>query len=211
MNDGVISEVIGVVKAGKESRLYWGKGRKGEDLAIKIYLTTSAEFKRGMLPYIEGDPRFKRVKRDTHSLVYVWAQKEFKNLKLAYEAGVKVPKPIAVSRNVLVMEFIGEDGMSAPLLKEAEVKDPKTVYEKVLENVKKLYRCGLVHSDLSEYNIMVFDSEVFLFDLSQAVPLEHPMAEEFLMRDLRNLVRFFRKLGLRLPEPESIFKEIVKE
>ena len=210
MNDGVISEVIGVVKAGKESRLYWGKGRKGEDLAIKIYLTTSAEFKRGMLPYIEGDPRFKRVKRDTHSLVYVWAQKEFKNLKLAYEAGVKVPKPIAVSRNVLVMEFIGEDGMSAPLLKEAEVKDPKTVYEKVLENVKKLYRCGLVHSDLSEYNIMVFDSEVFLFDLSQAVPLEHPMAEEFLMRDIRNLVKFFRKLGLKLPEPESIFKEIVK-
>jgi len=110
----------------------------------------------------------------------------------------------------LVMEFIGEDGMSAPLLKEAEVKDPKTVYEKVLENVKKLYRCGLVHSDLSEYNIMVFDSEVFLFDLSQAVPLEHPMAEEFLMRDIRNLVRFFRKLGLKLPEPESIFKEIVK-
>ncbi|RLG98099.1 serine protein kinase RIO, partial [Candidatus Bathyarchaeota archaeon] len=97
MNDGVISEVIGVVKAGKESRLYWGKGPNGEDLAIKIYLTTSAEFRRGMLPYIEGDPRFKRVKRDTHSLVYVWAQKEFKNLKLAYEAGVKVPKPIAVN------------------------------------------------------------------------------------------------------------------
>ncbi|HDM45200.1 serine protein kinase RIO [Candidatus Bathyarchaeota archaeon] len=211
MNDGVISEVIGVVKAGKESRLYWGKGPNGEDLAIKIYLTTSAEFRRGMLPYIEGDPRFKRVKRDTHSLVYVWAQKEFKNLKLAYEAGVKVPKPIAVNKNVLVMEFIGEDGVSAPLLKEVEVKDPKSMYKKILENIKKLYRCGLVHSDLSEYNIMVFDDEVFLFDLSQAVPLEHPMAEEFLMRDLRNLVRFFRKLGLRLPEPESIFKEIVKE
>ncbi|RJS82117.1 serine protein kinase RIO [Candidatus Bathyarchaeota archaeon] len=211
MNDGVISEVIGVVKAGKESRLYWGKGPNGEDLAIKIYLTTSAEFRRGMLPYIEGDPRFKRVKRDTHSLVYVWAQKEFKNLKLAYEAGVKVPKPIAVNKNVLVMEFIGEDGVSAPLLKEVEVKDPKSMYKKILENIKKLYRCGLVHSDLSEYNIMVFDDEVFLFDLSQAVPLEHPMAEEFLMRDLRNLVRFFRKLGLKLPEPESIFKEIVKE
>ncbi|RLI22978.1 serine protein kinase RIO [Candidatus Bathyarchaeota archaeon] len=211
MNDGVISEVIGVVKAGKESRLYWGKGPNGEDLAIKIYLTTSAEFRRGMLPYIEGDPRFKRVKRDTHSLVYVWAQKEFKNLKLAYEAGVKVPKPIAVNKNVLVMEFIGEGGVSAPLLKEVEVKDPKSMYKKILENIKKLYRCGLVHSDLSEYNIMVFDDEVFLFDLSQAVPLEHPMAEEFLMRDLRNLVRFFRKLGLKLPEPESIFKEIVKE
>ena len=151
------------------------------------------------------------MKRDTHSLVYVWAQKEFKNLKLAYEAGVKVPKPIAVNKNVLVMEFIGEDGVSAPLLKEVEVKDPKSMYKKILENIKKLYRCGLVHSDLSEYNIMVFDDEVFLFDLSQAVPLEHPMAEEFLMRDLRHFVRFFRKLGLKLPEPESIFKEIVKE
>ena len=210
MNAGVISEVVGVVKSGKESRLYRGKDANGEDIAIKIYLTTSAEFKRGMLPYIEGDPRFKRIRRDTHSLVYAWAQKEFKNLKLAYECGVNVPKPIAVSRNVLVMEFIGEDGVSAPLLKEVRLDDPKKTYQEVLENIKKLYKCGLIHSDLSEYNIMIHNGEAVLFDLSQGVPLEHPLAEEFLIRDVRNLVRFFSRRGLKLPDPESVVKEIVE-
>ncbi|MEM2875629.1 MAG: serine protein kinase RIO [Candidatus Bathyarchaeia archaeon] len=211
INRGVISEVIGVVKAGKESRLYWGKDPNGGDLAIKIYLTTSAEFRRGMLPYIEGDPRFKRIRRDTYSLVCAWAQKEFKNLKLAYESGVRVPEPVAVSGNVLVMKFIGHEGVSAPLLKDVELKKPKKIYKKILDNVKKLYKCGLIHSDLSEYNVMVLDSEVILFDMSQSVPLEHPMAEKFLMRDIENLLRFFSKLGLKLPEPDLVIEEIVKK
>src|SRR5512142_3368861 len=65
LNSGVINEVNGVVSAGKEARVYWGKTKAGEDRAIKIYLTSSAEFKKGMMMYIEGDYRFKNVKRDT--------------------------------------------------------------------------------------------------------------------------------------------------
>ena len=72
-------------KAGKESKLYWGKDKEGNNLAIKIFLTVSAEFKKGMLIYIQGDPRFTRVKRDTRSLIYLWAQKEFKNLHTAFK------------------------------------------------------------------------------------------------------------------------------
>ncbi|MFB0501081.1 MAG: RIO1 family regulatory kinase/ATPase, partial [Candidatus Bathyarchaeia archaeon] len=70
LNKRMIDEIHGVVKAGKEARIYWGKDPDEKELAIKIYLTTSAEFKKGMLPYIEGDPRFAHVRRDTRSLVY---------------------------------------------------------------------------------------------------------------------------------------------
>jgi RIO kinase 1 len=117
LNNGILDEVHGVVSAGKEARVYWGKTKTGEERAVKIYLTSSAEFKKGMMMYIEGDYRFKGIKRDTRSLISTWAQKEFRNLEAADKAKVRVPKPIAVERNVVIMEFIGNNGVSAPSLK----------------------------------------------------------------------------------------------
>ncbi len=64
LNSGVLDEIHGVVSAGKEARVYWGKTKEGKELAVKVYLTASAEFKKGMLKYIEGDYRFKSVKRE---------------------------------------------------------------------------------------------------------------------------------------------------
>jgi RIO kinase 1 len=69
MTEGILDEVNGVVSAGKEARVYWGKNKDGKDLAVKIYLTSSADFKKGMFKYIEGDYRFKGVKHDTRSLI----------------------------------------------------------------------------------------------------------------------------------------------
>jgi len=209
LNKGVIDQIFGSVKAGKESKLYWGKDKEGTALAIKIFLTISAEFKRGMIPYIEGDPRFKHVKRDTRSLVFAWARKEFRNLMQAVEAGVRVPKPVDVSHNVLIMEFIGAEGESAPLLRETEIKNPSRVYNQVLGNVRKLYRkAKLVHGDLSEYNIMLWKNQPVLFDVSQAVPLEHPMADQLLRRDLDNLTRYFKRLGVEVLSQEEAYKKV---
>ncbi|HEX9261242.1 MAG TPA: RIO1 family regulatory kinase/ATPase, partial [Candidatus Bathyarchaeia archaeon] len=73
LTEGILNEVHGVVSAGKEARVYWGKNREGKSLAVKIYLTSSAEFKKGMFKYIEGDYRFKGVKHDTRSLIFAWA------------------------------------------------------------------------------------------------------------------------------------------
>lgn len=202
LNKGTIDEIHGVVKAGKEARVYWGKDPQARELAIKIYLTVSAEFKKGMLQYIEGDPRFAHVRRDTRSLVHAWAQKEFKNLQSAAAVNVRVPDPIDVSKNVLIMEFIGKDGVPAPLLKETILKNPDAVYKQLLVYAKRLYRkARLVHGDLSEYNVMLWKNKPVLFDISQAVPLEHPMADRFLRRDLENLHRFFKRLNV---DPLSI-------
>ncbi|MEM1515027.1 MAG: serine protein kinase RIO [Thermoproteota archaeon] len=209
MNDDIIKEIDGVVDSGKESRIYWGIGPNNEEIAIKIFLTVSAEFRRGRLQYIFGDPRFKSVKRDIRHLVYQWAQKEFKNLKLAYEAEVRVPRPIAISKNVLVMEFIGKNGASAPLLKDVELKNPARIYNNILLHVKRLYRdAKLVHGDLSEYNIMFWRGRPILFDFSQAVSIEHPSSDQFLIRDIENINRFFSKIGVNVIDVEEIYKVI---
>jgi RIO kinase 1 len=210
LKTGVLYEVHGVVNAGKEARVYWGKNKEGKDLAVKIYLTASAEFRRGMLKYIEGDYRFKGVKRDTRSLIFTWAQKEFRNLEQASRAKVRVPKPIAVKNNVLVMEFIGKNGVNAPTLKEQAPSDPDGVYEVLLTYLVRLYRkAELVHGDLSEYNVMMWKGKPVIFDVAQAVPTSHPMAEFFLRRDLGNVNRFFSRLGVKVLQVDEAYRRVV--
>jgi RIO kinase 1 len=210
MTEGVLNEVNGVVSAGKEARVYWGKNKEGKDLAVKIYLTSSAEFKKGMFKYIEGDYRFKGVKHDTRSLIFAWAQKEFRNLEQAFRAKVNVPKPIAVRNNVLVMEFIGKNGLSAPSLKERLPINPEKTYRQLLTYLKRLYRkADLVHGDLSEYNIMVWKGKPVLFDMSQSVPSSHPLARSLLERDLTNVNRFFSRIGIKVLAVDEAYRRIV--
>ncbi|HJX02777.1 MAG TPA: serine protein kinase RIO [Candidatus Bathyarchaeia archaeon] len=209
MNQGVIGEIHGVVSAGKESRVYWAKDNVGKELAVKIYLTGSAEFRKGMLQYIEGDPRFKDVKRDTRSLIFTWARKEFRNLGQATKAKVRVPRPIAVMKNVLIMEFIGVKGQRAPSLKERLPDDLTGMYVTLLDYLKKLYlKAELVHGDLSEYNIMVWKGSPVIFDVSQAVSVAHPMADFLLRRDLANLNRFFSRLDVKVLTAEECYKKV---
>jgi len=210
LNSRVLYELNGVVSSGKEARVYWGTNKEGTDLAVKIYLTSSAEFKKGMHKYIEGDPRFKDVKHDTRSLMAVWAQKEFRNLAEAYAAKVRVPKPIAVKSNVVVMEFIGKKGVSAPSLKEQPPANPERVYKVIVTYLKRLYqKAKLVHGDLSEYNIMMWKGRPVVFDVSQSVSLQHPMADFMLRRDLANVNRFFSRLNVKVIPVEELYKMVV--
>jgi len=209
LNKGVIGEIHGVVNAGKESRVYWGKDSEGNELAIKIYLTVSAEFRKGILKYIEGDRRFRAVKRDTRSLIFAWALKEFKNLEQALRAKVRVPRPVAVKNNVLLMEFIGVNGERAPSMKELPPKNPARVYETLLTNLERLYKkAELVHGDLSEYNILILRGRPILFDMAQGVPISHPMADSFLRRDLANINKFFSRLGVEVLSAEECYRRV---
>lgn len=213
LNRGIVKRIFGIVKSGKESRIYRGINIEGRDIALKIYLTVAVEFKR-MLPYIQGDPRFKNVKRSKRSLVYAWARKEFKNLQRASNAGVRVPKPIHVEKNVLIMEFIGKDDTSVPTLRDKAPKnlsEARNMYKALLDDVRILYqKARLVHGDLSEYNIMNNNGTPIIFDMSQAVHVEHPRAHEFLLRDLKNLNYFFSKFGIRIRKTEMLYQWIIK-
>ncbi len=207
LNTGRLRELQGTVKSGKESRIYRGIDLKGADVAVKIYLTSSAIFRQGRLKYIRGDPRFKDIPHDTRSLVDQWAMKEFKNLQLAREAELAVPKPIHVEKNVLLMEFIGKDGVSAPHLRDVPLQAAASWYAKIVDMLKILYdKAKLVHGDLSEYNILVPDGYPVLIDFAQAVTIEHPEAKEFLKRDIENLNNYFKGLNVRTRTFERMFK-----
>jgi RIO kinase 1 len=210
MNRGFFQVLNGAVGTGKEARVYWGSTRDGGIVAVKIFATVAAEFRR-RLPYIEGDPRFHRMPKTTIGRIDLWARKEFRNLQLAHGAGVACPRPITVRNNVLVMEFIGEDGVPAPLMAHVEEVNPNH-YSQVLENVKRLYRsAGLVHADLSEYNVFIHQGRAILFDFGSAVDLRHPRAHHFLMRDITTINRFFSKRGIPTNPSERLFTEITGE
>ncbi len=210
-----LSRFAGVVSAGKEARVYRAIGRDGTEYAVKIYLTATAEFRKSIYKYLLGDPRFQNVDvSNTKKLFAAWARKEFRNLKRMYEAGVSVPRPYLVYQNIIVMEFIGRNGLRAPLLHEIQnelgIDEAEEVYWQVIDNYKRIYCCAkLVHADMSEYNIMLLDNKVYIIDVAQAVSLEHPNASDFLRNDARNISRFFSKLGVTgANSPEQVLGEI---
>ncbi len=212
---GIIKRIYGVISAGKEARVYWAKDNKGQDLAVKIYLTSTAEFRKGILKYIIGDPRFENIpKSNIRKLIYAWTKKEYRNLKRLTDAGVRVPKPIYVMRNILVMEFIGHDGIRAPLLREIDLGEDEAyrVFNKIVEYIELMYhKAKLVHADLSEYNVMIYDGEPVIIDVSQAVDISHPNALEFLRHDIETITKYFRdKLGLDVPSPEEIYARVLR-
>ncbi|MEM4892877.1 MAG: serine protein kinase RIO [Acidilobaceae archaeon] len=194
---GVLANLKGVISAGKEARVHWGVSKSGEDLAVKIYLIETSDFKKSIKKYIVGDPRFENVpESNIRKLIYAWARKEFKNLKRLEEEGVRAPRAIDVEGNVLVMTFIGEKGVRAPLLAEAigelDVEDVIDLWKQLVDQVRLMVcKAKLVHADLSEYNVMVWRGETWIIDVAQAVEISHPLARELLERDLKNLYRFF--------------------
>ncbi|MGQ4871398.1 MAG: RIO1 family regulatory kinase/ATPase [Candidatus Thorarchaeota archaeon] len=171
---------------------------------------TTAEWEY-MIEYIEGDPRFRRVRRRARSLIPLWALKEFKNLLRYHEAGVRVPKPVAIERNVVVMDFVGDvaQGIPAPLLKDVVLENPADIFDEIIGMIEiGVRKANLVHADLSEYNILWHDAPVFI-DVSQAVLTEHPRSREYLFRDIQNVTNYFRRLGVETEDPRVIFDYIL--
>lgn len=184
-----IDAIGGAISTGKEANVYLAEGG-GRDIAIKIYRIQTANFTT-MSTYLVGDRRFASVRKTRKEVIFAWTRKEFANLKRARAAGLPVPDPIAFDRNILLLEFLGEDERPYPRLKDAAPEDPAAVYRVVTEFVRRLYRdAKLVHADLSEFNILLGD-QVYIIDMGQSVTPDHPQAYRFLMRDIRNVNRYF--------------------
>jgi RIO kinase 1 len=203
-----LSYLNGVVRAGKEARVYWGVTADGSPRAVKIYLTASAEFKKRMR-YVAGDKRFQHLPGSVRQMIKLWVQKEFKNLRLASEAGIRVPEPFAFNENIIVMEFIGKPPAPAPIFAETEVD--ASDYEWTVRMIRRLYKkADLVHADLSEYNIFKpAPKERVLFDMGSAVLSSHPESKELLLRDINNIVNFFKKRGVYVKAPEQILETVL--
>jgi len=201
-----LKDLHGIVNSGKEARVYYGVDTSGEAVAVKIYLTSATDFRKRM-GYIAGDRRFGKLPSGSRETVYLWTRKEFKNLQLARYAGIRVPSPLAFVKNILVMEYIGDPPVPAPTFAETEVDESD--YDWTFKTIKDLkFKAKLIHADFSEFNVFKTEKENVLFDMGSAVLSSHPQADEFLKRDVANMVRFFRKRGISKEDADSLLKEM---
>jgi RIO kinase 1 len=201
---GIVRSLESTVKEGKESVVVAAKDKNGNWLAMKIYRVEHCDFK-SMWKYLISDYRFEKIRKERWHVVISWAKREFKNMSIAFEAGVSLPKPVAVYQNVLVMDFIGEEGIPAPTLAQLEKEDLdwQKIYDEVKNEMIKLTRAGIIHTDLSAFNILYFD-KVYLIDFSQGVTERHPLALQFLERDVNNINNFFK--GKNVNVDENLFE-----
>jgi RIO kinase 1 len=218
VQDGWVDALGGPISTGKEANVYTALGGDGAadvlgaeapEVAIKVYRINASDF-RDMRDYLVGDPRFEGIGSKKSQVVIAWVRKEYANLQRARRAGVRVPYPLAVERNALVMEYIGAEEGRAKRLAEVNVENPQTAYEVVREYMRRLHTAGLVHGDLSEYNMVIHDGELVVIDLGQAVTVHHPNAQEFLERDCRNVAAFFSRQGIEVTGDE-LYEFVVED
>jgi len=224
INRNIVSEVNGCLSTGKEANVYHALSTpevEGEDVkplhrAIKVYKTAILVFK-DRDKYVTGDYRMRSGynKHNNRAMVKVWAEKEMRNLRRIYNAGIPCPEPVYLRLHVLVMGFLGDKkGYPAPRLKDVQLSGDQDemqerwsfFYRQVLGYVRVLYqKCRLVHADLSEYNMLYHQDKVWVIDVSQSVEHDHPRSLEFLRMDIKNVTDFFKRKGADVLSERAVF------
>ena len=179
-------ERIGV---GKESVVYEAVGEM--HLAVKFHRQGRTSFKhiRRLRDHLTDKPKVPWL-----YAAALAARHEFAVMEKLYPK-VSIPRPVACSRHALAMEFV-----SGPALNRITLSDPENGLNMILGEVAAARRQGIIHADLSEFNIMVDESGPKIIDWPQAVEVTHPHAQELLERDLVNVLRFFeRKYRIEMP------------
>ena len=207
ISQGYIDGLHSPLSIGKESNVFTAK-KDGEIRIVKIYRLQTCDFNR-MYDYIKVDPRYSALSSKRRDVIFAWAHREYRNLLKAREAEVRVPTPYAVLQNILVMEFIGDEDGAARKLKDRKPEEPEKYFKEVVEQMRRLYKAGLVHADLSGFNILNFDEKPVLIDMSQTTPLDNPNARDFLKRDVHNICTLFKKWDVKADE-EDVLKKIIK-
>jgi RIO kinase 1 len=210
LKSGILSRIEGIISAGKEANVYLAYGQNNKEYAVKIY-KIDTNTSKWMRNYIIGDPRFKRIPHNVSKIIYLWASKEFKNLKRAYKVGLNVPEPLFIKNNILIMDYIGFASIPAPKLKDIKFpKDPINLLSEILYFIKNLYqKAALVHGDLSEFNILYHNQKPVIIDISQGVTTDHPKAVILLERDIKNIFNYFETIGVEVPNKKEFYYEVI--
>ena len=195
---GTIQALGILIGVGKESEVCEAMGLG--PVALKFHRVgqrsfQSARLKRGYMPEATHCPWIFASS--------ISAKMEYDALKTLHPT-VSVPLPIDLNRHVLVMSFIpGVD------LVRATLEEPEAVLDDILENIREAYRLGIVHGDLSEFNVMVDEGQCWLIDWPQWVETSHPNAGDLLARDIENILQYFkRKYGIEYAFDEALARVV---
>jgi RIO kinase 2 len=188
---GILHALGDKLGVGKESDVYSGLTPSGQRVIVKFHRLGRTSFQRfvRVRPYTANRPYHSKLE-----VAKIAGQREFKALQELSRVGALVPKPIGYSRHAVVAEYL--EGVE--LYEYREPLDPESMLHDILDTLRKAYlEVGIVHGDLSEYNILVVlegDKEKpYIIDWPQYVEKDHPSADNLLRRDIEYITRFFRK------------------
>ena len=140
-----------------------------------------------------------------------WTGHELDMMQHAWRAGVNVPYPVGPRDDGLLMQFLGDAERAAPRLVDARlgVSEISRARDQLVENLRRLVGAGFVHADLSAYNLLWWEDDVWLIDFPQAVDVTtNPHAFDYLHRDLANVGSWFVRHGAAF-EVDVLFAELV--
>jgi RIO kinase 1 len=141
----------------------------------------------------------------------LWPMQEWTMLRRAWEAGVSVPYPVEQTDHGLMMAFIGDDSQAAPKLAQARLSSVElaSAWEQLVDNLRALTSAGLVHADLSAYNLLWWQERLIVIDLPQAVEVTtNADAYDLLHRDVTNVGEWFSRRGAP-SDPEALYAELL--
>ncbi len=199
---GIIQEVIRPLMSGKEAHVYVVVSG-GEECVAKVYKEATERTFKHRIEYTEGrrtrntrDQRAinKRTRHGRRQDEAAWRNAEVDTLYRLRSGGVRVPEPINYVDGVLVMELVkGADGHPAPRLGDVEFEaaEANDVYQKLIREVVRMLCAGVIHGDLSEFNVLMGADGPVVIDFPQSVdPSKNQNARKLLLRDVENLHRF---------------------
>jgi len=211
----LITDVLHVVRSGKEASVYCCAAHPatGADyLAAKVYrprmfrsLKNDAIYRRSRVQHDREGRVVRNARRfDTSNIgralhVKSWIEYEFETQRLLHEGGADVPRPVSQIGNAMLMEYIGDVGDPAPLLKEVRLTrhEARSLFDCILHNIRLFLACNRIHGDLSEFNILYWQGKISIIDFAQAVdPHQNDAVFSLLLRDVERVCSHFARYGV---------------
>ena len=218
---------LGLLKTGKEADVHLIERRLGDDvnvLAAKRYRKFEDRLFRNDARYRAGrrtgESRLDKAmaegtKAGMAFRARMWLTTEFETLSRLWSAGVAVPYPVQKLGNELLVELIGSPDGAAPRLVHARLDAAalRSAWDQLLEAMQAMVRSGVVHGDLSPYNLLWDDGRLVVIDFPQAVdPVSHPEGLALLQRDVANVASWFGRRGVGLPcDPDEVLRSLLDE
>jgi len=225
-SQGAIDTDLGILKTGKEADVFLLERadplepERGVVMAAKRYRDTDHRTFHRSTSYTEG--RSMKRSRDVRAVKAKstwgrvmasgqWVSSEWEALKRCWALGLPVPYPVQVDGSEILMEWITVDGETAPRLAQTRPEPEllRDYFEQLKDALATLTQAGLVHGDLSPYNILAAGERLVIIDLPQVIDLVgNPQGVDYLLRDVTNVSTWFRARGLEVDE-HDVFSELL--
>lgn len=228
----LITDVLAVVKGGKEASVYrcLAHDSTGEKLlAAKVYRPRRFRNLRNDKMYREGREILtsdgRPVKNTDHRIMRAlgkktafgvqvahtsWLMHEYNAMQRLHEAGAAVPKAFAASDNAILMSYLGDENVAAPALNEIDLGpgEPEPLWQEMLRNVELMLGQGLIHGDLSAYNVLYWEGQITIIDFPQVTDCRANRNARFIFqRDVARICQYFATQGVT-SDPALIAEEL---